>query len=279
MFCPFECVSDMVVSLYSRILLESIRWITYGAPDDSTVTIVFEGRSRGFSTDHGSMLCGLPLGMWFREVVDGGVGDIRFANAAGYAHQWNRFDFVFLRPSHAYAFYELLAKSVPPRAVNAPAIPESVVEALRIDLEGSVNDDVAEAFVGYPNVVEDIPVHMVQFSRDFMGEVMCICEGFPETQVVNGIRRFLLNNPVFGTPESLWCAMYMCDSGGGPRAQVVGLKVDREFRGMSALTRTFFLADGERFEGDIGEESLVSRVSPFGEPDEDETDIEDVVVV
>jgi hypothetical protein len=274
-----------LVTIYSQILLRSIRWVAYGLGDECMVSFVFEGRSRGFSTEHGFMLAGLHGPVWFKEKINGGLGDVPFNDTGVFSHQWNRVDITFLRPSHAISFFELLSRSLPD-CVDLSSIPDSVLESLRIqsitiDLTSDdyqfPSSDVSEiaSSVIYPNVVEDIPVRTIQFFRDFTGGSLYVSEGFQETRLSDGIGRLRLTNPVFGSPESMWCAMYLRDTIGGPRAQVVGMKVDSAFGGMIPLDLAFFHSDGERFRGDIGEDSLVSRVVPFvdGEDTDDEVEI------
>jgi hypothetical protein len=79
-------------------------------PDDLTVSLLFEGRSCGFSTEHGFMLVGLGSTMWFSDLVGSGSSDVYFDVVSPDLgpSQWNRLDITFLRASHAYFFFELL---------------------------------------------------------------------------------------------------------------------------------------------------------------------------
>jgi hypothetical protein len=47
--------------------------------------------------------------------------------------QWNRFDLVFLRTSHTYAFYQLLDEFIPCNKSGLDIIPSCVLDAFQVE--------------------------------------------------------------------------------------------------------------------------------------------------
>jgi hypothetical protein len=303
----------IVVTLYSQIRLSSVRMIRWGYPDELTVSFLFEGRSCGFTSEHGFMLTGLGSSMWFSDLVNHNGSDVYFADTTPTtttmvsASQWNRFDLVFLRASHAYVFYQLLDEFIPRNKPGLGIIPSCVLDAFQVErlvfpapVSSSGSDEssdqapvhgvlpvvtemsVQDVALIDPSQYDDLPVRYIQISRDFTGSPYLVEDDNPETVPLelNPYRLRRPRTPVFGSLDSFWCAMYLRRTEGGPRAQVMGLQVDPERHGFDYFETDYFLRDGSAFQGeDLGEDSLIMRLvgPPLYRSDSEtvcETDVE-----
>jgi hypothetical protein len=116
------------------------------------------------------------------------------------------------------------------------------------------------------HIYDDLPVRFIHISNDFTGTLILMSDDSLE------FRRLSIHHypnrsrtPIFGTFDSLWCALYLRRTEGGPRAQVVGTQVDLDRKGFEYFAASYLHPDGNMFQGeDIGENSLVLRsVAPL----------------
>jgi hypothetical protein len=197
---------------------------------------------------------------------------------------------------HAYAFFELLKGFITPESPESVSVPSCVLDAFHIERvlvtsseasgvpvvsaaashqsdvprPGSVPSTASsemsthEVALVDSHSYDDLPVRYIQISCDFTGTPILLSDDSLELRPIVGDRFFRKpRTPIFGTSGSLWCALYLRRTEGGPRAQVIGTQVDPDRNGFDYLEAGYFNADGNMFQGeDIGEDTLLMRSVP-----------------